>query len=59
LEAVRVTGIPVGLRFPDYAGSMAVRAAEKLSYTLARARKTLFAYQFVVTARPKRSDAEA
>lgn len=49
-EEVRVSGVPVGLAFPRWADSLWVRAAEWLSWMLARAWKTLFAYQFVVAA---------
>lgn len=51
-EQVHPTGIPVGLRFPGAEGSLLVRAAERVSYLLARLRKQLFAYQFVVVAKP-------
>jgi SAM-dependent methyltransferase len=51
MERVQPTGIPVGLAFPRRAESLPVRAAERLSYELARLWKRLFAYQFVVTAR--------
>lgn len=52
-ETLRVSGVPVGLAFPRWQGSAWVRAAEWLSWMAARAWKTLFAYQFVVTARAK------
>jgi len=52
VETVRPTAIPFGLRFPGAENSLPVRCAEELSYQLARLRKQLFAYQFVVTARP-------
>lgn len=48
--AVFPTGIPVGLVFPSHPESLAIRGAERLSYTLACLRKQLFAYQFVVVA---------
>lgn len=51
-EQLRPTGIPIGLRFPGAQESLPVRAAERLSYLLARLRKQLFAYQFVVVAKP-------
>lgn len=51
LESCRPTGVPVGLALPRWQGTLAVRAAERLFYGLARIWKTLFAYQFVVTAR--------
>lgn len=51
-ETVRPSGIPVGLAFPRAAESLPVKAAEWLSYAVARLWKKLFAYQFVVAARP-------
>lgn len=51
LESCRPTGIPVGLALPRWERSFPVRVAERLSYDLARIWKTMFAYQFVVTAR--------
>lgn len=53
LESCRPTAVPVSLAWPHRQGAFAVRAAERLSYELARIWKTLFAYQFVVTARPE------
>jgi len=50
---VAPTGVPLGLAFPSLDRTAAVRFAEWLSYALARAHKQLFAYQFVVTARPQ------
>ncbi len=50
LRGVYSTGVPVGLVFPGREGNLAIRAAERLSYLLARLRKQLFAYQFVVVA---------
>lgn len=50
-EQVQATGIPVGLRFPNARQSLLVRAAEWVSYLLARTRGQLFAYQFVVVAK--------
>ncbi len=47
----RVTGIPIGLALPRWEGSFAVRTLEALTYWAARIWPTLFAYQFVVTAR--------
>ncbi len=44
------TGVPVRLALADPEGSLAIRAAERLSYWFARLRKQLFAYQFVVLA---------
>jgi SAM-dependent methyltransferase len=45
------TGIPVGLSVPRWEGSLPIRLMEALAYWAARIRPTLFAYQFVVTAR--------
>lgn len=49
IEAVQVSGVPVGL--PRWDGSAAVRMLEWASFRLARAWKTLCAYQFIVRAR--------
>ena len=51
-EQAHPTGIPIGLRFPNSPESLLVRGAERLSYLLARLRRQLFAYQFVVVAKP-------
>jgi len=53
IEQCRSSGIPVGLALPSRAATLPVRAAERLCYELARFWKTMFAYQFVVTARPE------
>ena len=53
LETVEPTGVPVGLALPKWENTLLVRMLEKLSYTSARVWKTLFAYQFVVKARPQ------
>jgi len=53
IEKCRSSGIPVGIAMPGHAATLPVRAAERLSYELARCWKTMFAYQFVVTARPE------
>lgn len=53
VESVHPTGIPVGLAFPSLDGSLPMRAMEAMSYWLARVWKKLFAYQFVVVARPE------
>ncbi len=53
IQDVGCSGIPVGLAFPSIAETRVVRSAERLCYDLARAWKRLFAYQFVVTARPR------
>jgi len=52
IEAVRPTAVPFGLVLPRWADSLAVRLLERISYGLGRIWKTMFAYQFVVTARP-------
>jgi SAM-dependent methyltransferase len=51
-DLVRPSGIPIGLAFPRWRESLPVQVAEWVSYALARAWKKLFAYQFVVLARP-------
>jgi SAM-dependent methyltransferase len=48
----RPTGIPVGLKFPQSAGSLWIKTAESVCFRLARLWMTLFAYQFVVVAAP-------
>lgn len=53
LHHCRPTGIPVSLALPRFADSLWIRAAERVSYEMARLWKTMFAYQFVVTARPE------
>lgn len=50
------TALPLGLAFPKYHGTLAVGAAERLSYWFARFRKQLFAYQFVVVAAVRNMD---
>ena len=47
----KVTGVPFGVAFPQWDGSAAIRMLEWLGFALARLRPTLFAYQFIVTAR--------
>lgn len=54
ITALKPTGIPVGLAFPRRQGSWWIAAAERISFELARMWKRLFAYQFVVSARPER-----
>ncbi len=54
LTALKPTGIPVGLAFASWRNSASIAVAERISYELARAWKSLFAYQFVVTACPER-----
>jgi SAM-dependent methyltransferase len=54
LEIIDVapTAIPFGLAWNLAADHIAVRMLERLSYELGRLWKTMFAYQFVVVARP-------
>jgi len=54
VEAVRVSGVPVGRALPRWEDGAAVAALEWLSFQLARVRKTLFAYQFIVRATAER-----
>jgi SAM-dependent methyltransferase len=54
IDECKVSGIPVGLAAPGWDGSAPVRALEWLAHAAARLRPTLFAYQFVVTARRRR-----
>lgn len=51
VESVTCSGVPVGLAFPRWDRSQAVRAAEWLSFQAARLWKTLCAYQFIVRTR--------
>lgn len=53
IDIAMVSGVPVGLAFPGKAGCPVVRALERLSYESARLWKKLFAYQFIVSARPE------
>lgn len=52
IQSVEPTGIPVGLAVPAWEDTAVVRIAERVCYGLAKLRKTVFAYQFVVTACP-------
>ncbi|MBI3697933.1 MAG: class I SAM-dependent methyltransferase [Acidobacteria bacterium] len=52
IESVQPTAVPVALALPWLRNRVAVRALERISYGLGRLRKTLFAYQFVIVARP-------
>lgn len=53
LADVGVSAIPVSLVVPpDRSDAAPVRALESVCYGMARAYKTLFAYQFIVVARP-------
>jgi SAM-dependent methyltransferase len=53
IETVRCSGVPIGLALPKWEGSAAVRGLERMSYESARWWKTMFAYQFIVTAAPE------
>lgn len=53
VESVEPAGTPVGLALPALDGSWIVNLLERISYSLARVWKTLFAYQFIVVARPE------
>ncbi len=54
IETLRCSGVPIGLALPKWEGSAAVRAMERISFESARLWKTMFAYQFIVTAAPER-----
>ena len=53
IETLRCSGVPIGLALPKWEGSAAVRVLERMSYASARWWKTMFAYQFIVTAVPE------
>ncbi len=55
IEKMWPTGVPVGLALPRSKESRAIRFLEQLAFVVARVWKTLFAYQFVVVARPEGS----
>jgi SAM-dependent methyltransferase len=50
IDAVRSSGLPVGLAIPDLEGTLVGRVLECLSFETARVWKRLFAYQFIVRA---------
>lgn len=50
IESIHVTSVPFERAFADRGTSRFLRTMERFSFGLARAWKTLFAYQFVVTA---------
>ena len=52
IEDLRATTVPIGLVFPRGRHSVALRALEHVSYGFATLWKTMFAYQFVIIARP-------
>jgi SAM-dependent methyltransferase len=56
IEAVRSSGVPVGLALPRWDGTAAVRAMERLSFESARLWREMFAYQFIVRARAERTE---
>ncbi len=53
IEAAHPTGIPVGLAMPRWEASLLVRLLESAAFGMARVWKKLFAYQFVIVARPE------
>jgi SAM-dependent methyltransferase len=54
ITSAESSAIPLGLAVPPtYENSRPVRIAESVSYALAKIRKTLFAYQFIVVAVPR------
>mgnify|MGYP004702563295 CR=1 FL=1 len=53
VERLESSGVPVSLALPRWRETAPVRGMERLSFLSARLWKTLFAYQFVVTARPE------
>ncbi len=53
IEGVRSSGVPVGLALPQLKDSLLVRMLECAAFWMARVWKRLFAYQFVVVARPE------
>jgi SAM-dependent methyltransferase len=53
VETLRCSGVPIGLALPKWEGSAAIRSLERMSYESARWWKTMFAYQFIVTAAPE------
>ena len=56
LERVSPTGIPFGLALRRWEATWPVRVLEALVYLAARMWKRLFAYQFVVVARPREAE---
>lgn len=53
IQSVQPTTTPFGLTMPRLDGSWVVRAIEAAAYGCARMWKRLFAYQFIVVARPE------
>lgn len=56
VERLQVSGVPVGLALPRWEDSGVVQFLEWLSFRSACLWKTLFAYQFIVRARPEREE---
>jgi SAM-dependent methyltransferase len=53
IESVEPSTVPFGLALPRFDGTRVAGALERISYGCARVWKRLFAYQFVVVARPE------
>jgi 2-polyprenyl-3-methyl-5-hydroxy-6-metoxy-1,4-benzoquinol methylase len=53
IESVEPSTVPFGLALPRFAGTPVVSVLERISHDCARVWKRLFAYQFVVVARPE------
>ncbi|MGA2264442.1 MAG: hypothetical protein ABSH28_23800 [Acidobacteriota bacterium] len=53
IEKVFPTGVPLGLALPKWENTLVVRALERMAYDSVRVSRTLFAYQFVIVARPE------
>jgi SAM-dependent methyltransferase len=53
IERAEPTGVPVGLALPKWQNTLTVHLLEWMAYVLARIWKSLFAYQFVIVARPE------
>ena len=51
VEAVRCSGVPIGLALPRWENTLVVRWGERLSFQTARLWKSMCAYQFIVRAR--------
>jgi SAM-dependent methyltransferase len=58
VEREAASGVPVGMQFPRWRGTAPVRAAEWMSFQSARVWKRMFAFQFIVRARPERQDSD-
>jgi SAM-dependent methyltransferase len=54
IETLRCSGVPVGLALPNWKETAFVHALERLTFESARWWKSMFAYQFIVTAAPER-----